>query len=66
MSREIARRLAALERGRWDGGVRYTVSDRPPEDDDDREFPADGSDTSPPMSEAEWVARYCAEDASLL
>jgi hypothetical protein len=52
MSRELERRLAALERATSPERTRYVVSDRMPEEggDDQR--------ASPPMTEAEWVAAY--------
>ena len=55
MSRELERRIVALERGHeGKRGVRYVVVDYPPEDE-----PRDPDELRPPMTEAEWVAAHC-------
>lgn len=55
MSRELDRRIAALERVKnVHGGVRYVVLDYPPEDDELEPF-----ELRRPMSEEEWVAKHC-------
>jgi hypothetical protein len=55
MSRELERRLRALETTLRVDRARYTVSDRVADDEDPR-TDAD----SLPMTEIEWQARYCA------
>lgn len=52
MSRELERRLVALERATGPDRARYLVFDRPPEDGDD------ASGLSPVMTEAEWIEAY--------
>lgn len=55
MSRELERRIVALERVKnGHGGVRYVVLDYPPEDDECEPF-----ELRRPLSEAEWVAKHC-------
>ena len=57
MSRELARRVAVLERLKYLGGVRYAVSDKPPADDVGSRNIADVNDR--PMTEEEWVREFC-------
>ncbi|CAH1656808.1 conserved hypothetical protein [Hyphomicrobiales bacterium] len=54
MSRELDRRIAALERVQNGQGVEYLVLDYPPEDE-----PRDPRELRPPMTEAEWVTIHC-------
>ena len=56
MSRELDRRIAALENARNGKGIRYVVLDHPPEDDE-----AEPYELRRPMSEAEWVQKHCFE-----
>lgn len=55
MSRELDRRIAAIEAARdaehW---ARYVVLDYPPEDEDREPY-----ELRHPMTEEEWVAAYC-------
>lgn len=66
-SRDIARRLVRLEADRGGQGIRYVVSDRLPTDEeweasqDKGTFARDEVDVVAPLvTEAQWVARYCA------
>ena len=52
MSRELERRLAALERATSSDRTRFIVSDSPPEDGNDDHGRA------APMTEAEWLQIY--------
>ncbi|AZO79623.1 MULTISPECIES: hypothetical protein [unclassified Bosea (in: a-proteobacteria)] len=65
MSRELERRLTALERATSPDRVRYIVSDRPLSDEEWQATKCNGeySETdaiSQVLTEAEWVARFCA------
>jgi hypothetical protein len=66
MSREISRRLAALEHDRGGDRIRYVVSDRPLTDDEWQASKNDGADLvddvhglGPLLTETEWIARFC-------
>ena len=66
MSREIDRRLVALERDRGGGRIRFVVSDRPLTDDEWHATKDGGAlpfvepdELGPLLTEAEWVARFC-------
>jgi hypothetical protein len=52
MSRELERRLVALERTTSSGQTRYVVCDRLPEEE------RDGPELIAPMTEAEWLDAY--------
>lgn len=52
MSRELERRLTLLERAVSPDGIKYTVSDRPPEDGEAGHTPV------VPITEAEWLKIY--------
>lgn len=55
MSRELDRRISAIEAARnAEHGAGYVVLDYPPEDDDRKPY-----EMRSPMTEAEWVATYC-------
>lgn len=64
MSRELERRLVALERGRAGERIRCVVSDRPLSDDEweaargNGDY-SEGDKISPILTEPEWVARHC-------
>jgi hypothetical protein len=57
MSRELDRRLAALERVRNGRGVEYVVLDYAPEDDERERYRL-----RPAMTEEEWAAMHCKSD----
>lgn len=52
MSRELERRLVALERTTSSDQTRYIVCDRLPEEE------CDGPERIAPMKEAEWLETY--------
>ncbi|MCR4524652.1 hypothetical protein [Bosea sp. 47.2.35] len=54
MSRELDRRIAALERIKNGQGVEYVVLDYAPEDDEREPYRL-----RPPMTEEQWEATYC-------
>lgn len=54
MSRELDRRIAALERVQNGQGVEYVVLDYAPEDVEREPYTL-----RPPLTEAEWVAIHC-------
>lgn len=54
MSRDLERRLAALERATSSGCIRHVVTDRLPWDEDE-----DEKEPNALMTEAEWVDKYC-------
>lgn len=57
MSRELDRRISALESTKRGEGIEYVVVDYPPEDDE-----PDNPRLRQPMTEAEWLANHCTED----
>lgn len=54
MSRELDRRIAALERVKNGRDVEYLVLDYPPEDE-----PRDPHEQRRPMTEDQWLAAHC-------
>lgn len=54
MSRELDRRIAALERVKNGQGVEYVVLDYAPEDDEREPYRL-----HPVMTEEEWAAAHC-------
>ncbi|RDJ26700.1 modification methylase EcaI [Bosea caraganae] len=64
MSREISRRLVALERAIHGNGIRYTVSDRPLTDEEWQEslagtFVDQREELSAVLTEGEWQQQFC-------
>jgi hypothetical protein len=64
MSKDIRRRIIRLEQADIQGAIRYDVSDCPLEEDGSLEANLYGGTTlSPILTEAEWAAMYCRDDA---
>lgn len=52
MSRDLERRLAALERATWSNRVQHTVSDRLPGEEEHKQ------ELAAPITELEWIEAY--------
>lgn len=64
MTREISRRLAALERDGGGDRIRYDITDQMPSDEEWEATcavapEAEPEALSPILSEADWIARFC-------